>query len=175
MMKEQNENNTENIKNEETKATEHKAHEGGVYVFYKTDYDKLPEGRHKIKAVYEMCWEATYHSLFIGQVITLFGKPDYSTEDNEDLISYAVAAEDRNGNVIFLEVYYGPSGPAIGGLEGDDYVLAADELNYIITEAKPTDFEIASTYEDADISLKMGVKDGKPYYDTIWPEGMFDE
>lgn len=121
-----------------------------------------------------MTCNAKHHSLFIGQVLTLFGNADYYTSDNEDLFSYVIAARNKNGEEIYLEVYYGPSGPALGGLDGDDYAKAADELAKIIMEAEPTDFEIESVYEDLDITIKMGVKDGEPYYDNIFPEDMFD-
>ena len=50
------------------------------------------------------------------------------TNDHEALLSYIVAAEDEAGEVIYLEVYFGPSGPAIGGSAGENYAKAAEEL-----------------------------------------------
>lgn len=171
------EEHTTEEKLENTDSTEQNVYEGKHYIFYKTDYENLPEGTHNIRSVYDIdvYWEAKYQSLFIGQVLTLFGEPDYSTSDYENVLSYVVAAEDKNGNVIYLDVYFGPSGPAIGGLDGDDYDLAAKELDKIIMAAEPTDYEIESFYDDLDIGIKMGVKNGEPYYEDIWPEGMFDE
>lgn len=117
---------------------------------------------------------ADKHSLFIGQVIALFGNPEYKSEDNEDLFSQAVSATDKDGNVFYLEVYYGPSGPAITGFSDkksdfgeDDYQKAIDELAQYIMDAEPSDFEWVSVYDDIPMTLKMGVKNGKPYYENV--------
>lgn len=166
-----------NSKSRKSETSDCKVYKGKPYVFYKVSNDKHPGGTHHIKEVYEgrlFNYDPCYHSLFIGQLYTLFGKPDYLTTNNEDLLSYVVAAEDKNGKIIYLEVYYGPSGPAIGGLDGEEYILAANELEKIIMAAKPTDFEIESTYEDVGVTIKMGVKHGRPYYDNIFPDGFFD-
>ena len=170
------ETNSEETSEEKPESEERKVYKGRTYIFYKADPDKLPEGTHNIRGIYnESSYSAKHHSLFIGQLLTLFEDPDYVTDNNEDLLSYVVAAEDTNGNVIYMEVYYGPSGPAIGGLEGEDYELAAKELERIIKATQATDFEIESVYEDYGVTLKMGVKNGIAYYDTIFPEGTFDE
>ncbi|MBQ8983104.1 MAG: hypothetical protein IJ079_05890 [Lachnospiraceae bacterium] len=157
------------------------------YQFYKADSDKLPEGTSQIIGVYDseydaisgsyiVRYDATYQSLFIGQCLTLFGKPDYVTDNNEDLFSYVIAAEDGEGNVIYLEVYYGPSGPAIGGIAGDEaYERAAEALAKNIMDAKATDYEIVSEHEDVGMTIKMGVKDGQAYYDTQWDNTTFPE
>ena len=148
------------------------------YKFYKAEPNLLPQGTSKILGVYDleydektgnyyMPYDATYDSLFIGQLLTLFGSADYVTEINEELLSYVVAAEDEEGNVIYLEAYYGPSGPAIGGIADDEaYENAAGELAWLIMNAEASDFELSSVYEDIGVSLKMGVKDGQAYYDT---------
>ncbi|MCH5258010.1 MAG: hypothetical protein J1D87_12005 [Lachnospiraceae bacterium] len=152
-------------------------YETNNYKFYKADPNLLPLGTSKILGVYDLeydkktgyyyvKYDSTYQSLFIGQLLTLFGSADYVTENNEDLLSYVVAAEDEAGNVIYLNAYYGPSGPAIGGIANDEaYENAAGELAELIMSAKASDFELSSVYEDLGISLKMGVKDGQAYYD----------
>ncbi len=154
---------------------------GETFTFYKADPENLPSGTHNIINIYDMEYDgktggfiveydSSYHSLFIGQLLTLFGEADYTTSNNEDLLSYVVAAEKEDGSVIYLEVYYGPSGPAVGGLDGEDYELAARELEQLIMSAKASDFEIESVYEDYGITLKMGVKDGKGYYENVLSE-----
>ena len=85
-----------------------------MYIFKPCSPDLLPNGSSISRNLYDDN-AAEYHSLFIGQVLSRFGEPDYTTENNEDLYSKAVSAEDKDGNMIYLEVYYGPSGPAIGG------------------------------------------------------------
>ncbi len=144
-----------------------KVFKGKTYTFYKSDYENYTEG-HWIRGVYddEMYeFDASYHGLFVGQVVTMFGDESV-TYDNETLISYVVAAEDSSGDVIYLEVYYGPSGPAIGGSDGENYDKAAEELEQIIINIEPIDYECVSVYEDAGITIKMGTKNGKGYYET---------
>lgn len=162
---------TENDK-EESNADMEK-YKGKKYTFYKTDFSKLENGMyHKIRGVYSEYYQAEYHGLFLGQVVTLFGAESL-TENNEDLISHAVAAENENGDVIYLEVYYGPSGPAIGGQDGENYEEAAKELEDIIRNTVPIDFEAASVYEDVGVSIRMGTKNGKGFYETEFDEGFF--
>lgn len=166
-----------NSRSKKTESANRKVYKGKSYIFYKADSAKELGGTHKIKGVGEghmYQHDVLYHSLFIGQLFTLFGKPDNLTSNYEDLLSYVVAAEDKNGNVIYLEVYYGPSGPAIGGLDGEEYVLAANELEKIILAAKAADYEIESTYEDLGVTTKMGVKNGQAYYEDTFPDGFFD-
>lgn len=145
-----------------------------MYTFKPCSHDLLPYGSEKIRGIYDD-EKAEYHSLFIGQVLNLFGEADYTTENNEDLYSKAVCAEDKEGNTIYLEVYYGPSGPAIGGADYRDEEIrkAADELAEVIMAAEPKDFEYKSVYEDLGVTIRMGVKDGKPYYESDFPDDMF--
>ena len=163
-----------------------KIYQGKEFKFYKADSSLLPPDTSNIFEIYGAeydeerntyyeKYDASYHSLFIGQCLTLFGDADYQSDDNEDLLSYVVAAEDEDNNVIYMEIYYGPSGPAIGGVAFDDtYSRAAEELSQIIMDAEPTDFEITSTYGDLGATIEMGVKDGKAYYNTVWPDNYFD-
>lgn len=158
----------------QSSSTEQQRTEEFMYTFKPCSPDFLPERRSNIRNIYDGK-KAEYHSLFIGQALNLFGEPDYTTEDNEDLFSKAVCAEDKEGNVIYFEVYYGPSGPAIGGSDPRDEVIrkAADELAEVIMAAEPKDFEYKSVYEDLGVTVRMGVKDGKPYYESDIPEDMF--
>ena len=102
------------------------------------------------------------------RVDTMFGDRNV-TKDHEALLSYVVAAEDKAGEVIYLEVYYGSSGPAIGGSAGENYAKAAEELEAVIRSIEPIDYECECTYFDmfsfGDGTI-MGTKDGKGYYRT---------
>lgn len=124
---------------------------------------------------------ADKHSLFIGQVIALFGEPENRTSDNENLFSKAVSAKDSLGNVLYFEVYYGPSGPAIAGGNGEKEMdqeyrqKVADKLAEYIMAAKPADFEWKSVYGDLDMTIIMGVKNGKPYYESKVPEEWWND
>lgn len=106
------------------------------------------------------------HSLFLGQVKTLFGEPDYITKDNENMFSCMVSATDKEGNVIYLDIYYGPSGPAIGGYDDEESAKAATELSNLIIQAEPTDYDWEGYYIDIPVKINMGVKNGQPYYNS---------
>ena len=146
-----------------------------MYIFKACSPDLLPQRRALIRNLYDDK-SAEYHSLFVGQVLSRFGEPDYTTEDNENLFSKAVSAEDKDGNVIYLEVYYGQSGPAIGGdvfEREEESRKAADALAEYIMAAEPKDFKYKSVYEDFGVTVIMGVENGKPYYISDNPEGIF--
>ncbi len=104
-------------------------------------------------------------SLFLGQVKTLFGEPDYITEDYEEMFSCAVVAEDQEGNKVYLEIYSGASGAAVGGANDDASEKAAEELARLIIDVEPTDYDWEGVYSDIPVNIKMGVKNGKPYYE----------
>ena len=99
------------------------------YTFYKVEPSLLSRHQSKRAGVYED-YLPKYHSLFIGQLLSLFGDADYVYKDNESLCSFAVAAEDKDGNIKYLEAYYGPSGPAIGGSDRaiDDVIFSHKEM-----------------------------------------------
>ena len=105
----------------------------------------------------------------LGKVKTLFGEPDSTSSDMEDLFSYDIVAEDSDGNVIPLEIYFGPSGPAIASPDGDEAKKAVTELAKKIIAAEPTDYEIQCVYEDVGVKVVLGVKDGKSYYASLLP------
>ncbi|MGN0669694.1 MAG: hypothetical protein ACI4JZ_04010 [Oscillospiraceae bacterium] len=143
-----------------------------MYIFKPCSADLLPQSA-RIRNLYDDK-SAEYHSLFVGQVLSRFGEPDYTTEDNENLFSKAVSAEDKDGNVIYFDVYYGSSGPAIGGdVRDEESRKAADALVEYIMSAEPKDFEYTSVYEDFGVTVRMGVESGKPYYISDIPEDIF--
>lgn len=146
-----------------------KRYQGENYTFYEAPDDVSMDGSFLLFNVYEEQSRAEYHGLFVGQVITLFGDKGTS-EDNEALLDYTIAAEDKEGDVIYLTLYYGPSGPAIGGYDGDNYMEAAKELEEIVRSTEPIDFECASVYEDVGVTIRMGTRNGQGFYETEMPE-----
>lgn len=144
---------------------------GDTYKFYEVDkalYLQDPDlSRYRIRSVYEdvIFSDSSYNGLFVGQVVTMFGDRNV-TKDHEALLSYIVAAEDASGEVIYLEVYYGPSGPAIGGSAGENYDKAAEELENVIRSIEPIDYECECMYFELFPfgGTIMGTKDGKGYY-----------
>ena len=152
---------------------------GDTYVFKRAD-PELYEGGSLILNVYEDSYydpetdayyagkyaDAGYQALFVGQVFAMFGMPDYMSADLENLLSYTVSAEDPEGNVIYLEVYFGPSGPAIGGEPNDPiYAQAAEELADRIRRFTPIEYSYDCIYPDLDARTHLYVKDGVGYYD----------
>ena len=155
-------------------AGQQRVYNGDTYKFYEVDealYMQDPDlSRYKIRGVYEdvIFSDSSYNGLFVGQVVTMFGDRNVTT-DYEALLSYIVAAENEAGDVIYLEVYFGPSGPAIGGSAGENYDKAAKELEAVIRSIEPIDYECECTYFDLfpfGGGTVMGTKDGKGYYRT---------
>ncbi|MBO5560422.1 MAG: hypothetical protein J6A07_02080 [Firmicutes bacterium] len=134
-----------------------------IYTFEKAEPDHLSSGA-RILSVYPD-GDQLDHSKFMGQAITLFGQPDRIENDYEDMFETGVKAKDKDGNKIYLYIYHGPSGPAIGGSSDEQSKRAADELASLIENAEPTDYDWEGVYEDLDITIKMGVKNGVPYYE----------
>lgn len=105
--------------------------------------------------------------ILFGQLKTLFGEPLWTTPNVEEAYSYCISATDENNHTIYLDVYSGASGPAIGSFDDkQDCQEAAKQLrNYILqSNAIPTDYDYEGTYEN-EIIIKMGIKNGCPYYE----------
>lgn len=158
---------------EKTDGTEVTRYSCENYTFYRASDDVDIAGSYLLLNVYEDEALAEYHGLFIGQIVTLFGDKE-TTENNEELLDYTIAAEDKDGKVIYLTLYYGASGPAIGGFDGDEYMEAAKELEKLVRTTEPIDYECASVYEDLGMTIRMGTRNGRGFYETEMPEGMED-
>lgn len=130
------------------------------YTFTKVNDEEKIWGTSKICDIYEI-FEYDKQPLAYGQMLTLFGEPLYTTENLENQYSYVIEATDSAGNVLYLNVYSGPSGPSIGGPDGADD--AAKVLVQYIRAAAPADYEYEGYYMDAPCKVKMGVKNGKTY------------
>lgn len=109
--------------------------------------------------------------LCLGQLKTLFGEPLYTTKDLEDQYAYCILAVTESGKEIYLHVYSGPTGPAIGGRQEKDSKEAADALAELIVQAKPSDYEYEGFYFDGPSIVKVGIRNGQPY----WQEEEVDE
>lgn len=104
--------------------------------------------------------------LFPGQAIALFGQPDEFTEDYEQMFTMVVSAEREGCEPIYLEIYHGPSGPAIGGDSSSiEANAAAKELAALLIAAKPADYDWEGDYADVPVHIRMGIKNGVPYYE----------
>ena len=101
-------------------------------------------------------------ALVYGRLRKLFGEPLYESEDLEDQYSYCISAV-RDGKIVYLEAYSGPSGPAIGGEQDKDSMEAASELVRFIQQAEAADYDYKGVYYDGPSEVLMGVKNGVPY------------
>ena len=71
-----------------------------------------------------------------GRLRALFGEPNYETQNFEDAYSYILFVESESSEKIYLEVYEGSSGPAIGGLNNAESLQAAETLKKLIEESE---------------------------------------
>ena len=138
-----------------------------MYTFERADRQKY-DGECNIMSVSDGSQDAEVR--YPGQAIALFGQPDFFTEDYEDIFSMVVAAKSEDGEILYLEIYQGPSGPAIGGKNDDTHKAAAKELAKMLKVAKPADYDWEGDYEDVPVHIKMGIKNGSVYYDSDMPE-----
>ena len=99
-----------------------------------------------------------------GRLRALFGEPNYETQNFEDAYSYILFVEPESSEKIYLEVYEGSSGPAIGGLNNAESLQAAETLKKLIEESEEVaDYQYEGYYLDLDSKTTMGIKDGVPY------------
>ena len=89
-----------------------------------------------------------------GRLRALFGEPNYETQNSEDAYSYILFVEPESSEKIYLEVYEGSSGPAIGGLNNAESLQAAETLKKLIEESE----EVADyQYEHKSIDVWVGI------------------
>ena len=99
-----------------------------------------------------------------GRLRALFGEPNYETQNFEDAYSYILFVEPESSEKIYLEVYEGSSGPAIGGLNNAESLQAAETLKKLIEESEEVaDYQYEGYYLDLDSKITMGIKNGVPY------------
>ena len=101
--------------------------------------------------------------LVYGKLRGLFGEPTYETMDFEDQYAYYITATTNDGKEIFLDVYSGSSGPAIGGQHDEETAEAARQLIQIILQTEPVDYDYVGFYLDGPSKVHEGVKNGVPY------------
>ncbi len=110
-----------------------------------------------------------------GRLRALFGEPNYETQNSEDAYSYILFVEPESSEKIYLEVYEGSSGPAIGGLNNAESLQAAETLKKLIEESEEVaDYQYEGYYQDLDLKISMGIKNGVPYYNEEFCEEIPD-
>lgn len=103
--------------------------------------------------------------LIYGKLRTLFGEPLFEEKDIENQYTYVLATTTEDGREIYLNVYSGSSGPAIGGQQDEESRKAAHQLLKMIRLAFPTDYDYVGYYLDGPTRIQQGIKNGVPYYE----------
>lgn len=148
-----------------------------MYKFRKSTEEELSAlenmGFSKLCSVYDLKGTDEKYALFYGKLRTVFGEPDYTSDDYESMYNYNVMAVGENGESFYLEVYHGPSGASVGGKPFDIskeqekvYMNAAGELIALIESAEPSDYIWEGIYADIPVNIKYAVKDGKAYTES---------
>ncbi len=139
--------------------------------FYGKNSDRLDANHLRIGTVDSMpdgtswlCEIPGDSTLVYGKIQGLLGKSLYETDNVENQYMYCVFLKDKNGEEIFLDVYSGPSGPAIGGLQNEHSSDAAERLLKLIEETEPVDYEYEGFYWDGPSKISQGIRNGVPYY-----------
>ena len=139
----------------------------GMYTFQAIDDNNKFAWSSKLMNVHDG-FSANYGeqcALFQGRLLNLFGEPLYETPNIENQYSYTIQATDGDGKVFYLDVYSGPTGPAIGGDGSVSGIYeVAERLIKEISAASPSDFHYDGYYPDAPSKISMGVRDGEAYY-----------
>ena len=106
-------------------------------------------------------------ALIYGKLKTLFGDPLYEEKDIENQYTYGISTTTEDGRDLFLQVYNGPSGPAIGGQQDEESKKAAHQLLEMIQQAAPTDYDYVGYYLDGPSRIQEGIKNGVPYHEEM--------
>lgn len=103
-------------------------------------------------------------ALLYGRLRTLFGEPVYETDDFEDLYTYVLRCS-KDGSEVNVRVYFGPTGPAVGGMQDEQSKEAAAAIQELIREVEPADYSLEGYYFDGPSHIRAGVKNGQPYWE----------
>ena len=100
-----------------------------------------------------------------GRLRALFGKPNYETQNFENAYAYILYTQPEPDRKLYLEVYEGSSGPAIGGPNTPEGRKAAKDLKALIENSNAlAEYQYEGYYADLDLKIQMGIQDGLPYF-----------
>ena len=135
-----------------------------TFEFKAENKDKLPMGSKICNIIDGFPEDYDEQTVLVyGRLRKLFGEPLYESENLEEQYSYCISAE-RDSKTVYLEVYSGSSGPAVGGEQDRVSDEAASELVRFIQQAETTDYDYKGVYYDGPSEVHMGVRNGVPYF-----------
>ncbi|MGN1095088.1 MAG: hypothetical protein ACI4QR_01730, partial [Eubacteriales bacterium] len=96
-----------------------------------------------------------------GKLLSVFGKPAYSSESYEDSFDYVIKASTDDGRSVILSVYC-MGVVHIGAEQQDDFSSeAANALIEYVNNAVPADFNRTVYYLDFDMQIDISLKNGR--------------
>lgn len=100
-----------------------------------------------------------------GRLRALFGAPNYETQNFEDAYAYILYIQPQPDQKLYLEVYEGSSGPAIGGPNTPEGRKAAKDLKALIENSNAlAEYQYEGYYADLNLKIQMGIQNGLPYF-----------
>lgn len=100
-----------------------------------------------------------------GRLRALFGSPNYETQNFEDAYAYILYIQPQPDQKLYLEVYEGSSGPAIGGPNTPEGRKAAKDLKALIENSNAlAEYQYEGYYADLNLKIQMGIQNGLPYF-----------
>ena len=124
--------------------------------------------------IYGAVTEETY-ALFFGRLRTVFGEPNDTSDDWENMYNYYIACE-NGSETIYFSVYHGAGGPSILAPSLPDkaaqasYDAAKRALIGYIEEAGPADYTWKGTYYDVPVNITYEVKNGRAKVTSEFPD-----
>lgn len=128
-----------------------------------TEEGVYPEGGNLV-------WLDLDPALAYGRMRALFGEPNYQSDILEMAYTYVLYFQPDPSRKVYLQVYQGSGGPAIGGEYDEESFQAAKALKKLLeTSDAVTDYSWEGYYPDLELKIQMGVRNGRPYlYEAPW-------
>ena len=95
----------------------------------------------------------------------LFGEPNYESQNFEMAYTYILSCQPGSSQKVYLHVYEGSGGPAIGGQYDERSQQAAEALKKLLESSdEVVDYQYEGYYPDAGVKIWMGIENGVPYF-----------
>ena len=103
--------------------------------------------------------------LAYGRMRALFGEPNYESQNFEMAYTYILSCQPGSSQKVYLHVYEGSGGPAIGGQYDERSQQAAEALKKLLESSdEVVDYQYEGYYPDAGVKIWMGIENGVPYF-----------
>ena len=97
-----------------------------------------------------------------GKLLSAFGEPAYSSENDENSFDYVIIAKADDGRSAVLSVYGTGGTIHVGSEENDEFTMvAADSLAEYVNAFEPADYSRTVYYLDFDLKIDITVSGGE--------------